>query len=132
MLEEVFPCAPVIQLKVPPPRPPRSVPAMALCAYGFLTPNLTGGLCFGAGLGITLFGIMYMFVHDGLRASDHSPGLKSHNHGPQLHLETIRTSAVTCKAPARCGLYLLIECLHYIPASKYVTYDEIRRCPPES
>jgi len=42
------------------------VPAMALCAYGFLTPNLTGGLCFGAGLGITLFGIMYMFVHDGL------------------------------------------------------------------
>ncbi len=39
---------------------------MALCAYGFLTPNMTGGLCFGAGLGITLFGIMYMFVHDGL------------------------------------------------------------------
>ncbi len=39
---------------------------MALCLYGFLTPGMVGGLCFGAGLGITLFGIMYMFVHDGL------------------------------------------------------------------
>lgn len=43
-----------------------AVPAMALCAYGFFTPHLVGGLCFGAGLGITLFGIMYMFIHDGL------------------------------------------------------------------
>lgn len=42
------------------------VPAFALCLYGFLTPNLLGGVCFGAGLGITLFGIMYMFIHDGL------------------------------------------------------------------
>mmetsp|Transcript_2679 Transcript_2679/g.10452 ORF Transcript_2679/g.10452 Transcript_2679/m.10452 type:complete len:406 (-) Transcript_2679:191-1408(-) len=42
------------------------VPAFALCAYGFLTPGLFGGLCFGAGLGITLFGIAYMYVHDGL------------------------------------------------------------------
>lgn len=42
------------------------VPAMALCWFGFVTPNMAGGLCFGAGLGITLFGIMYMFVHDGL------------------------------------------------------------------
>jgi beta-carotene 3-hydroxylase len=24
------------------------------------------GLCFGAGLGITLFGMSYMFIHDGL------------------------------------------------------------------
>jgi len=39
---------------------------MALCLYGFLTPNMVGGLCFGGGLGITLFGIMYMFIHDGL------------------------------------------------------------------
>lgn len=36
------------------------VPAMALCLYGFLTPGITGGLAFGAGMGITLFGIMYM------------------------------------------------------------------------
>lgn len=43
-----------------------ALPAMALCAYGFLTPGVGGGLCFGAGLGITLFGIMYMFIHDGL------------------------------------------------------------------
>ncbi|GLC71561.1 hypothetical protein PLESTF_001135500 [Pleodorina starrii] len=43
-----------------------AVPAMALCAYGFLTPHVIGGVCFGAGLGITLFGIMYMFFHDGL------------------------------------------------------------------
>lgn len=43
-----------------------AVPAMALCLYGFLRPDVVGGLCFGAGLGITLFGISYMFVHDGL------------------------------------------------------------------
>lgn len=43
-----------------------ALPAMALCLYGFMTPNILGGVCFGAGLGITLFGIMYMFVHDGL------------------------------------------------------------------
>jgi hypothetical protein len=43
-----------------------AVPAIALCLYGFLTPTMTGSLCFGAGLGITLFGIAYMFVHDGL------------------------------------------------------------------
>lgn len=42
------------------------VPAMVLCAYGFLTPGIPGGVCFGAGLGITLFGISYMFIHDGL------------------------------------------------------------------
>jgi beta-carotene 3-hydroxylase len=43
-----------------------AVPAMGLCMYGFFTPNMSGGLAFGAGLGITLFGIMYMFFHDGL------------------------------------------------------------------
>ncbi|EFN54530.1 hypothetical protein CHLNCDRAFT_24463, partial [Chlorella variabilis] len=43
-----------------------AVPAMALCLYGFLRPDVWGSLCFGAGLGITLFGISYMFVHDGL------------------------------------------------------------------
>lgn len=39
---------------------------MVLCLYGFLTPGIAGGMCFGGGLGISLFGIMYMFVHDGL------------------------------------------------------------------
>lgn len=43
-----------------------AVPAIALCLYGFLTPTMAGSLAFGAGLGITLFGIAYMFVHDGL------------------------------------------------------------------
>ncbi|PSC69401.1 beta-carotene hydroxylase [Micractinium conductrix] len=43
-----------------------ALPAMALCLYGFLRPDMWGALCFGAGLGITLFGISYMFVHDGL------------------------------------------------------------------
>ncbi|KAG2482852.1 hypothetical protein HYH03_018243 [Edaphochlamys debaryana] len=43
-----------------------AVPAIALCYYGFVTPNLLGGICFGAGLGITLFGMSYMFFHDGL------------------------------------------------------------------
>jgi hypothetical protein len=40
-----------------------AVPATGLCLYGFLTPGLVGSLCFGGGLGITLFGISYMFVH---------------------------------------------------------------------
>ncbi|KAL4447817.1 hypothetical protein ABPG75_005036 [Micractinium tetrahymenae] len=43
-----------------------ALPAMGLCLYGFLRPDVWGGVCFGAGLGITLFGISYMFVHDGL------------------------------------------------------------------
>jgi beta-carotene 3-hydroxylase len=42
------------------------VPAFLLCAYGFFTPGVYGGLCFGAGLGITFFGIAYMYVHDGM------------------------------------------------------------------
>lgn len=43
-----------------------AIPAISLCAYGFFHTGLVGGLCFGCGLGITIFGIMYMFVHDGL------------------------------------------------------------------
>ncbi|KAH7513887.1 hypothetical protein FEM48_Zijuj11G0030300 [Ziziphus jujuba var. spinosa] len=43
-----------------------AVPAIALLSYGFFTKGLVAGLCFGAGLGITVFGMAYMFVHDGL------------------------------------------------------------------
>ncbi|KAI5061794.1 hypothetical protein GOP47_0022333 [Adiantum capillus-veneris] len=43
-----------------------AVPAIALMAYGFFHKGLVPGLCFGAGLGITVFGMAYMFVHDGL------------------------------------------------------------------
>eukprot|EP01018_Ginkgo_biloba_P021297 Gb_06004 [translate_table: standard] len=43
-----------------------AVPAIALLAYGFFNKGLVPGLCFGAGLGITVFGMAYMFVHDGL------------------------------------------------------------------
>ncbi|XP_011627679.1 beta-carotene hydroxylase 2, chloroplastic isoform X1 [Amborella trichopoda] len=43
-----------------------SVPAMSLMAFGFFNKGLLPGLCFGAGLGITIFGMAYMFVHDGL------------------------------------------------------------------
>ncbi|KAI4319996.1 hypothetical protein MLD38_033525 [Melastoma candidum] len=43
-----------------------AVPAMALFSYGFFHKGLVPGLCFGAGLGITMFGIAYMFIHDGL------------------------------------------------------------------
>ncbi|XP_073001053.1 beta-carotene hydroxylase 1, chloroplastic-like [Typha latifolia] len=43
-----------------------AVPAIALLAFGFFNRGLVPGLCFGAGLGITLFGMAYMFVHDGL------------------------------------------------------------------
>ncbi|GAQ89372.1 beta-carotene hydroxylase [Klebsormidium nitens] len=43
-----------------------AVPAIALLAYGFFNHGFIPGLCFGAGLGITMFGMAYMFVHDGL------------------------------------------------------------------
>lgn len=43
-----------------------AAPAIFLLAYGFFHRGLVPGLCFGAGLGITLFGMAYMFVHDGL------------------------------------------------------------------
>ncbi|KAF8702552.1 hypothetical protein HU200_032936 [Digitaria exilis] len=43
-----------------------AVPAICLLAYGFFNRGFVPGLCFGAGLGITLFGMAYMFVHDGL------------------------------------------------------------------
>jgi len=43
-----------------------ALPAFLLTAYGFFTPGPGGGLAFGFGMGITTFGIMYMFVHDGL------------------------------------------------------------------
>lgn len=43
-----------------------AIPAISLMAFGFFNKGLVPGLCFGAGLGITLFGIAYMFVHDGL------------------------------------------------------------------
>ncbi|KAG0498774.1 hypothetical protein HPP92_003083 [Vanilla planifolia] len=43
-----------------------AVPAISLLSYGLFHRGLLPGLCFGAGLGITLFGMAYMFVHDGL------------------------------------------------------------------
>ncbi|CAK9310928.1 unnamed protein product [Citrullus colocynthis] len=43
-----------------------AVPAIALLSFGFFNQGFFPGLCFGAGLGITVFGIAYMFVHDGL------------------------------------------------------------------
>ncbi|XP_022141331.1 beta-carotene hydroxylase 2, chloroplastic [Momordica charantia] len=43
-----------------------ALPAIALLSYGFFHKGLVPGLCFGAGLGITVFGMAYMFVHDGL------------------------------------------------------------------
>ncbi|KAJ6712523.1 BETA-CAROTENE 3-HYDROXYLASE 1 CHLOROPLASTIC [Salix purpurea] len=43
-----------------------AVPAIALFSYGLFNEGLLPGPCFGAGLGITVFGMAYMFVHDGL------------------------------------------------------------------
>ncbi|KAG6579527.1 Beta-carotene 3-hydroxylase 1, chloroplastic, partial [Cucurbita argyrosperma subsp. sororia] len=43
-----------------------AVPAIALLSFGFFHQGFVPGLCFGAGLGITVFGMAYMFVHDGL------------------------------------------------------------------
>lgn len=42
------------------------VSAFALCAFGFFILGVFGGLCFGVGLGIMLYGIVYMYVYDGL------------------------------------------------------------------
>uniref|UniRef100_A0A7N2REU7 beta-carotene 3-hydroxylase n=2 Tax=Quercus lobata TaxID=97700 RepID=A0A7N2REU7_QUELO len=43
-----------------------SVPAIALIFYGFSNQGLVPGLCLGLGLGLTMYGLAYMFVHDGL------------------------------------------------------------------
>ncbi|KAL5552012.1 hypothetical protein UlMin_002188 [Ulmus minor] len=43
-----------------------ALPAIALLSYGLSNKGIVPGLCFGAGLGITMFGMAYMFVHDGL------------------------------------------------------------------
>ncbi|KAK3252567.1 Phospholipase A2 crotoxin acid subunit CA, variant 2 [Cymbomonas tetramitiformis] len=43
-----------------------ALPAIGLLAYGYFCPGLLPGCCFGAGLGITIYGMAYMFVHDGL------------------------------------------------------------------
>ncbi|XP_050266099.1 beta-carotene hydroxylase 1, chloroplastic-like isoform X1 [Quercus robur] len=43
-----------------------SVPAIALIFYGFSNQGLVPGLCLGLGLGLTMYGMAYMFVHDGL------------------------------------------------------------------
>ncbi|XP_043813189.1 beta-carotene hydroxylase 2, chloroplastic isoform X2 [Manihot esculenta] len=43
-----------------------AIPAIGLLSFGFFNKGLFPGLCFGAGLGITVFGMAYMFVHDGL------------------------------------------------------------------
>nr|QKN89227.1 beta carotene hydroxylase rhodoxanthin synthase [Lonicera hybrid cultivar] len=43
-----------------------AIPAIALLSLGFLNKGFFPDLCFGAGLGITVFGIAYILVHDGL------------------------------------------------------------------
>ncbi|KAG2675698.1 hypothetical protein I3760_12G017500 [Carya illinoinensis] len=43
-----------------------AVPAIGLLYYGFFHKGLVPGLCFGAGLGIMMLGMAYVFVHDGL------------------------------------------------------------------
>lgn len=39
-----------------------AVPAIALILYGFLNEGKGAGMCYGAGLGITIFGIAYMYA----------------------------------------------------------------------
>ncbi|CAN1778248.1 hypothetical protein LINPERHAP1_LOCUS14339 [Linum perenne] len=43
-----------------------AMPAIGLLSFGFFNEGFFFGLCFGAGLGITAFGMAYVFVHDGL------------------------------------------------------------------
>ncbi|KAK3024816.1 hypothetical protein RJ639_042821 [Escallonia herrerae] len=42
------------------------VPAIALLSYGFFHKGPFPGLCFGTRLGITVFCMAYMFIHNGL------------------------------------------------------------------
>ncbi len=43
-----------------------AAPAILLCAYGFFVSGFLAAACFGVGVGMTIFGMSYMFVHDGL------------------------------------------------------------------
>ncbi|XP_017242529.1 beta-carotene 3-hydroxylase, chloroplastic isoform X2 [Daucus carota subsp. sativus] len=43
-----------------------AIPAIVLLAYGVFYKGLLPGICFGAGLGFTVLGIGYIFVHNGL------------------------------------------------------------------
>ena len=75
-----------------------------LLMFRFVTPSLMGGVCFGAGLGITLFGIMYMFIHDGMvhRRFPVRPALLQHivvyNHMP-THDGTVLRGILVMPAP---------------------------------
>lgn len=40
--------------------------AFSMALYGFLNDGLFAGMMFGAGMGISLYGMSYMFVHDGI------------------------------------------------------------------
>jgi beta-carotene 3-hydroxylase len=64
-----------------------AVPAIALTAYGFFSSSDWGGICFGLGMGITVFGIAYMFVHDGLVH-------KRFPVGPVAHVPQLRRIAI--------------------------------------
>lgn len=43
-----------------------ALPAMYMCYWGFITPGWLGTISYASGLGITLYGNMYMFIHDGM------------------------------------------------------------------
>ncbi|KAL8126195.1 hypothetical protein AgCh_013471 [Apium graveolens] len=43
-----------------------AVPAIVLLAYGVFHKGLLPGICFGSGLGFTVLGITYIFVHNGI------------------------------------------------------------------
>ena len=79
--------------------------------FRFVTPSLMGGVCFGAGLGITLFGIMYMFIHDGMvhRRFPVRPALL-HSIVVYMHMSTHdgtvhRDPSDACTLLKDCGIY---------------------------
>lgn len=43
-----------------------AIPAMQMCYNGFVTPGWLGTIMYASGLGITIYGNMYMFIHDGM------------------------------------------------------------------
>ncbi|CAI0414641.1 unnamed protein product [Linum tenue] len=73
-----------------------AVPAIALLSYGFFNKGIFPGLCFGTGLGITVFGMAYMFVHDGLVH-------RRFPVGPIANVHYLQTVAAAHQVTSPCG-----------------------------
>merc|ERR1711924_160247 len=84
-----------------------AVPAIALTSFGFFADGQVGACCFGLGLGITLFGWAYMFVHDGLATSASRWGpsrrCRTSSGSPWRTPSTTRRSSKGCRGASSSG-----------------------------